>query len=202
MKYCCECGASMERVVPEGDNRPRAMCGSCDHIAYVNPRIVAGCVPFLGDSILMCRRAIEPGYGCWTLPAGFMEVGESLEGAARRELWEEAGARVEFGPLFAIVDLIHAEQVHFFYTGEMSAPRFTAGEESLEVRLFDMKDIPWEDIAFSSVRFALKKFIADRETSVEGLHHAVAPLPPGYSATGVRELGSIRHSQPHYYKYG
>ena len=150
MKYCSNCGKPVEIKVPAGDNRQRAVCTACNTIHYENPRMVLGCIPVWEDQILMCRRAIEPRYGFWTVPAGFMENDESLAQAAARETWEEALAEVEIGELHAVVDVVHARQVHIFFHAQLRTKQFGAGDESLEARLFDEKDIPWQDIAFPS----------------------------------------------------
>ncbi|MGB5739883.1 MAG: NUDIX hydrolase [Woeseia sp.] len=172
MKYCASCGATVTRKIPAGDNRERWLCTSCNTIHYQNPLIVVGCVPARGDEVLLCRRAIEPRRGYWTVPAGFMELGESLAEGAARETQEEACAEVRIGHLFASVDVIDAGQVHVFFTAELLSD-YKAGEESLEVALFREDEIPWDDIAFRSGRFALEKYYADRGKN-NGVHmHAI-----------------------------
>jgi ADP-ribose pyrophosphatase YjhB (NUDIX family) len=136
---------------------------------------VAGCVPEYEAGILLCRRAIEPRHGFWTVPAGFMELGESLAEAAIRETWEEARARVEIGPLMAIVDVIHAEQVHAFFAANMPRPEFAPGDETLETKLFQPDELPWNDIAFPSVRIALEQTLSNRATGHRGVYLAQAP---------------------------
>ena len=175
MNYCSHCGQPVTVEVPPGDNRPRHVCRSCGQIHYENPRVVVGCVPEFEGSILLCRRAIEPRRGYWTVPAGFMELGETLGEAAIRETWEEAQARVELGPLFAVVDVVHARQVHAFFRGTLSERAFGAGEETLEARLVLPRDVPWEDIAFASVTIALKQYIADHAAGSGPVHLATAP---------------------------
>jgi ADP-ribose pyrophosphatase YjhB (NUDIX family) len=169
MNFCPECGDRVELRVPEGDSFPRHVCTRCGKVHYVNPLIVVGCVPEADGKILLCRRAIEPRYGYWTIPAGFMENGETMAEGAARETMEEAMARVEVRDLFAVVDVIHARQVHMMYRATLLGG-FGAGAESLEVRLFEPREIPWEDIAFHSVRFALEKYLEDRAAGVERLH--------------------------------
>lgn len=172
MKYCASCGDAVTRKIPAGDNRERWFCASCDTVHYQNPQIVVGCVPARGDQILLCRRAIEPRHGYWTVPAGFMELGETMAEGAARETLEEACAEVRIGHAFANVDVVDAGQVHVFFTAELLSD-FSAGEESLEVALFREADIPWEDIAFRSGHFALKKYFADRGKN-NGVHmHAI-----------------------------
>ena len=146
MRYCSECGQQVELRIPEGDNRERHVCGACGAIHYQNPLIVVGCVAEQDGKVLLCRRAIEPRYGYWTVPAGFMELGETVAGGAARETLEEALATVELGHLFALVDVVHAGQVHLFYTGKLVGD-FGVGEETLESALFSEDEIPWDEIA-------------------------------------------------------
>ena len=159
MNYCSACGQPVATAVPSGDNRPRAVCTACGTVHYVNPKLVVGCVPELEGQILLCRRAIEPRLGFWTLPAGFMELGETLGEAAIRETWEEALARVELGPLFSVVDVVHAGQVHVFFKARLLQPDFGPGAESLETRLFRPEEIPWAELAFPSIRIALEQHL-------------------------------------------
>ncbi len=170
MKYCSQCGQPVELRVPPGDHLPRYVCPSCNAIHYVNPKIVVGCVPEHAGRILLCRRAIEPRLGYWTIPAGFMEVGETLQAAAARESWEEALARVEIGSLLAVVNVVHAHQVHVMFRAQLPKPEFGAGAESLEVGLYRPEEIPWAEIAFPSVDFALRRYLDDRARGVAGLH--------------------------------
>jgi ADP-ribose pyrophosphatase YjhB (NUDIX family) len=170
MKYCSECGHRVELRVPDGDSRPRHVCTACGKVHYSNPLLVVGCVPEAGRKLLLCRRAIEPRYGYWTIPAGFMENDETLVEAAARETMEEAQARVEIRDLFAVVDVTHARQVHLMYRATLLDGRYGVGEESLEVELFEPEQIPWEQIAFRSVRFALEKWLEDRTAGLERLH--------------------------------
>ena len=170
MKYCSQCGQPVELRVPEGDNLPRHVCPACSAIHYQNPKIVVGCVPEFEGRILLCKRAIEPRLGYWTFPAGFMENGETLQAAAARESWEEALARVEIGSLLAVVNVVHAHQVHVMFRARLPVPEFGAGSESLEVDLYRPEDIPWGEIAFPSIEFALRRYLDDRSRGVEGLH--------------------------------
>ena len=162
MKFCSNCAAPITIRIPADDTRERHVCESCGSVHYQNPRNVVGSIPVYGDQALLCRRAIEPRLGYWTLPAGFMELGESTSAGAARETFEEAGALVEIGPLYSLLNVPHAEQVHLFYLADMSTPHFVAGEESLEVALFDENDIPWAEIAFPTVKQTLEWFFADR----------------------------------------
>jgi ADP-ribose pyrophosphatase YjhB (NUDIX family) len=156
--------------IPPGDNRPRAVCTACGSIHYENPRLVVGCVPEWQGRILLCRRAIEPRRGFWTTPAGFMENGETLQAAAARESLEEAQTRVQIGSLLAITHVLHAAQVHVNFRARMLDADFGAGIESLQVALYDEADIPWEQIAFPSIEFALRCFFEDRSRGQESLH--------------------------------
>ena len=161
--FCSQCGHAVESRIPSGENRLRAVCPACHTIHYQNPRMVVGTLPIWQGKVLLCKRAIEPRYGFWTLPAGFMELAEtSAEGAARETL-EEAGAVVKLGPLFSLIDSPHAEQVHLFYLAEMTQPDCTPGEETLEQRLFSEAEIPWAELAFSSVRVTLEHYFATRQ---------------------------------------
>ena len=168
MKYCSRCGAEVSRRVPADDNRERWVCDECGTIHYQNPRIVVGCVAEQDGKVLLCKRSIEPRYGFWTVPAGFMELGESLAEGAARETLEEACAKVEIGHLFAAVDVIEAGQVHFFFTGRLVGG-FGVGHESMDAALFDETQIPWDEIAFLSGKFALKTYFEDRGRN-NGVH--------------------------------
>ncbi|AOK52657.1 NUDIX domain-containing protein [Burkholderia stagnalis] len=170
MKFCSVCGHEVIARIPPGDNRERFVCDQCGTIHYQNPRNVVGTVPVWGEQVLLCRRAIEPRYGFWTLPAGFMEMGETTAEAAARETLEEAGARVEVQSLFTLLNVPHVHQVHLFYLARLVDPAFEAGEESLEVKLFDEADIPWDDIAFPTVSQTLRFFFADRAAGDYGVH--------------------------------
>ncbi|RMF14079.1 MAG: NUDIX domain-containing protein [Gammaproteobacteria bacterium] len=159
MNFCSHCGAPVRLSVPEGDNRERHVCDQCDRIHYINPNIVAGTLPYHEGKILLCRRAIEPRKGYWTLPAGFMEMNESTEEAALRETLEEACAEAEVGPLLSMISVPQIGQVHIFYLASLKTGQFAPGEESLEVALFAPDEIPWDDIAFHTVRKTLRFFI-------------------------------------------
>ena len=166
MNYCTQCGAKVELRIPEGDLRLRHVCPQCGEIHYLNPKLVIGCVVESEGRILLCRRAIEPRHGLWTLPAGFMENGESTAQAASRETAEEALAHVEIGPLFALVNIPQISQVHLFYRARLLNADFGPGEESLETQLFDEKDIPWDQLAFRSVAYCLETYFSDRRAGI------------------------------------
>ena len=172
MKYCSSCSALVERVTPDGDNRQRWVCSECTTVHYQNPLIVVGCVPEKDGRILLCKRAIEPRYGYWTVPAGFMELGETIGEGAARETQEEACADVEIGHLFAAVDVPEAGQLHLFFTAKLVSGH-APGDESLDTALYAPEDIPWADIAFRSGHYALRKYIEDAGNN-NGVHtHAV-----------------------------
>jgi ADP-ribose pyrophosphatase YjhB (NUDIX family) len=172
MNFCSECAHPVALAVPEGDNRPRYVCAQCDAIHYQNPKLVIGSLPVWESDgelkVLLCKRAIEPRHGYWTLPAGFMENNETTAEAAIRETEEEAGANIELGPLFTLLNIAHVHQVHLFYMARLRDLNFTAGIESLDVRLFSEAEIPWADLAFPTIRKTLELFFADRVKMREG----------------------------------
>jgi len=171
MKYCGECGAEVEFRIPDGDNRPRYICISCELIHYQNPNIVAGSIPVWEDGrILLCRRAIEPRYGLWTLPAGFMENSETAADAAIRETEEEAQANIQIDDLCTVFSLPHVSQVYMIFRARLLDLNFAPGSESLETELFAEEDIPWGEIAFNAVNESLKCFFADRRKGVFSTH--------------------------------
>ncbi|GIX15951.1 MAG: ADP-ribose pyrophosphatase [Rhodothalassiaceae bacterium] len=165
------------RIVPDGDNRVREVCRHCGFVHYVNPKIVVGALVVEEDRLLLCRRAIEPRAGYWTMPAGFLEVGETLEDGARREAREEAEADLVLERLLAVYSLPHISQVQIFYLAHLAAPSFAPGPESREVRLFAIADIPWAALAFPSVEWTIRAWLADREEGRARLH--TSP-PPGF----------------------
>jgi ADP-ribose pyrophosphatase YjhB (NUDIX family) len=168
--FCNQCASPVSHRIPAGDALPRAICDQCGFIQYENPRMVLGCVATWEGRILLCRRAIEPRHGFWTLPAGFMENGETTAAAAARETLEEACAQVNDAHPFAMVSIPHIHQVHIFYRAQLVGGRHAAGEESLETELFREADIPWNDLAFRSVRYCLEQFFADRASGIYGFH--------------------------------
>jgi ADP-ribose pyrophosphatase YjhB (NUDIX family) len=168
MKYCSSCGERVARKTPPGDTKERWVCDACDTVHYQNPRVVVGCVPEKDGRILLCKRAIEPRYGYWTVPAGFMELGETIAQGAARETLEEACAAVTIGHLFASVDVVQAGQLHLFFTATLDSD-FAAGDESLDVKLFAKDEIPWDEIAFRSGKFALEKYLEDDGRN-QGVH--------------------------------
>ena len=178
MKFCSQCGHPVEFRIPKGDNRERYICEQCDTIHYQNPHIITGCVPCYGNQILLCKRAIEPRKGLWTLPAGFMENGETTQQAATRETFEEALTRVTIEDLYFLYNLPHIHQVYIFFRASMDELEYGAGEESLEVRLFHEEEIPWDNLAFAVIKKTLRYFFEDRRNNhfpirVEDIHHPI-----------------------------
>ena len=170
MKFCPECAAPLAKRVPPGDSMLRNVCDACGSIHYQNPKLVVGCVPEWEGRILLCRRAIEPRYGYWTLPAGFMENGETTAEGVVRETLEEAGARVELIAAFSMISVPYVNQVHLFYRARLLDLEFRSGEESLEVALFEEARVPWKDVAFRTVGLTLKHWFADRARDHYGFH--------------------------------
>jgi len=162
MKFCSQCGTRVELRIPEGDSLPRFVCGACHTIHYQNPRMVVGCIVEWEDKVLLCRRAIEPRYGLWTVPAGFMENGETTYQGAARETLEEANARIEMGPLYALYNIPHINQVYILFRARLLDLDFKAGAETLEARLFSENEIPWDQIAFATVRNTLTHYYGER----------------------------------------
>ena len=160
----------MLRVPDDGDTRQRAVCPACQTIHYENPLNVVGTIPVLGEAVLLCKRNIEPRKGKWTLPAGFMELGETLAEGAARETTEEAGAQFEMQGLFSVLNVARVGQVHFFFRAQLTSDQFAPGHETMEARLFAEHEIPWDDLAFRTVKETLKAFFADRLKGEFGMH--------------------------------
>lgn len=172
IRFCRACGTAVAYRIPPDDNRERAVCPSCGTVHYENPLNVVGTVPVWGEQVLLCKRAIEPRYGLWTLPAGFLELGETSAQGALRETLEESGAQIELGALFSVLDVVRVGQVHLFYLATMTSPALDPGSETLEARLFREDEIPWEQIAFRTVRETLRFFFEDRRRARFTLHCA------------------------------
>ncbi len=171
MNFCSHCGsANLTFKVPEGDNRSRHICTNCETIHYSNPKIVSGCLPVWEDKVLLCKRSIEPRYGYWNIPSGYLENGESVEEGAVREVYEEALATVSDLKLKSIYSLPHINQVYIHFVGQLENGQYAIGEESLDVKLFDETEIPWQEMAFTSSIFTLKKFFEDRKNSYQKVH--------------------------------
>jgi ADP-ribose pyrophosphatase YjhB (NUDIX family) len=175
IRHCRACGSAVEYRIPADDNRERAVCPACGLVHYENPINVVGTVPvWTGsdgvDRILLCRRNIEPRYGLWTLPAGFLELGETTAAGALRETDEEAGAQIELQGLFTLLNVVRVGQVHLFYRARLSSDRFAPGPETIEAQLFAEDEIPWDAIAFRTVRETLQAWFSDRRAGAFGLH--------------------------------
>ncbi|WP_257283877.1 NUDIX hydrolase [Endozoicomonas sp. SESOKO1] len=164
--YCSVCGHETRKKVPEGDHRLRDVCDYCQTIHYQNPRVITGCLPVYRDKVLMCKRAIEPRKGFWTLPGGFMELGETIEEGAARETREEACADVTIESLYTLFNVVHVGQLSAFFLARLERPDYAPGEESLEVALFAEDEIPWDQLAFSTIGRTLRHYFADRQEGV------------------------------------
>jgi len=171
LKHCKSCGSAVTYRLPDdGDTRERAICTACHTVHYENPLNVVGTLPIWEDKILLCKRNIEPRYGKWTLPAGFMELGETVAQGAARETDEEAGAQIELLGLYTLMNVVRVGQVHFFYSAKLLSTTFHPGHETIEARLFSEDEVPWDDIAFRTVRETLKCFFEDRQRGDFPLH--------------------------------
>ncbi len=164
MKFCSRCGEPVSQRIPEGDTKPRYVCDVCERIHYQNPRIIAGCLPIHEDKVLLCKRAINPRSGMWTIPAGFMENNESISQGALRETAEEANANVEILDLYTVFSLPHISQVYMFFRARLTDLNFSAGDETVETRLFDEAEIPWNELAFPVITQTLEYYFKDRKT--------------------------------------
>lgn len=183
MKFCSACGGTVELRIPADDNRARYICTACNTIHYQNPRLVIGSIPVWQDKVLLCRRAIEPQYGKWTFPGGFMENGESTAQAAMRETLEEASARIAITDLYSMYSLPYIDQVHLLFRAELLDLDFAPGTESLEVRLFAETEIPWDELAFRPVRYSLEHYFAERKHGRFSLH--MGELAPVATTTAI-----------------
>jgi ADP-ribose pyrophosphatase YjhB (NUDIX family) len=179
MKFCSQCAQPVTLRIPAGDNRQRYVCDACGMIHYQNPNIVAGCIVEWEDRILLCRRAIEPRYGMWTLPAGFMENAETTERAATRETREEARADVDITSLYALFNIPHISQVYMIYRASLKTPDYGPTEESLEVDLFSEHEIPWNEIAFPVIHETLQRYFNGRQHGDYSLQTGI--IKPGKS---------------------
>jgi ADP-ribose pyrophosphatase YjhB (NUDIX family) len=172
IQHCKACGSAVAYRLPDdGDTRERAVCNACHTIHYENPLNVVGTVPVWGDKVLLCKRNIEPRLGKWTLPAGFMELNETVAQGAARETVEEAGAKFEMQELFTMMNVTRVGQVHFFYRAQLTSDTFDPGHETQEARLFAEHEIPWDEIAFRTVKETLEHYFADAKTGKFELHH-------------------------------
>jgi ADP-ribose pyrophosphatase YjhB (NUDIX family) len=169
--FCGQCGHAITRRIPPGDNRERDLCEKCGAVHYQNPRVVVGTMPILDDKVLLCLRAIEPRANTWTLPAGFMELGETLSQGAERETQEEAGANIELGHLYTTIDISHVDQIHIYFLAHAINADLNPGPETIEAKWFNLNEIPWDNLSFRSVSTTLKHYLRDRETGTFGPHH-------------------------------
>ncbi|GAQ86829.1 NUDIX hydrolase domain containing protein [Klebsormidium nitens] len=181
INFCPSCGGQVSKQVPEGEVEERAVCTQCHKVHYVNPKMVVGCVASYDNKVLLCKRAIKPSLGLWTLPAGFMELGESAAEGAARETQEEALTIVHIVAPYAHLDIPLIGQSYIIFRGELEKADFKPGPESLDVRLFALDEIPWDLLAFTSVTVVLKKYIEDIERGAFGVHHGVIEKKPGSS---------------------
>ncbi|MEM7257580.1 MAG: NUDIX hydrolase [Pseudomonadota bacterium] len=186
MQYCSNCGQQVTTQIPPGDNRERSVCLSCDTIHYVNPKLVVGCILTWENKVLLCKRSIEPRLGYWTLPAGFMENGESAAEGAAREANEEANALAESLELFGVYSLPRISQVYMMFLGQLKNGFASAGEESLEVGLFEQQDIPWSELAFPVVTESLERFFSRSQSTSERAYLADVHSRPGQDIKIVR----------------
>lgn len=171
IKHCKNCGAAVVYRIPDdGDTKARAICPACQTVHYENPLNVVGTVPYWGDKILLCKRNIEPRWGKWTLPAGFMELDETVAEGAARETLEEAGAQFELEGFFSLLNVARVGQVHMFYRARLLSDTFSPGFETIEARLFSEAEIPWDEIAFRTVKETLERYFADRRTGHFSIH--------------------------------
>lgn len=177
MNFCSNCGHAITVLVPQGDNRERHCCGNCGSIHYLNPRIIVGCLPIWEDKILLCKRGIEPRKDLWTLPAGFMELGETTEEGALRETWEETRANVQIERLHGIYNIPQIDQVYFMYLAQMRSPDFQTTPESTEIKLMHPDEIPWEDLAFKVIKKTLRQYVEDHETDYGDIFHSNIEVP-------------------------
>lgn len=178
MNFCSNCGARTVERIPAGDTLPRAVCDHCSTIHYQNPNLIVGCIPEWEDRILLCKRAIEPRIGLWTVPAGFMENGETTAGGAQRETLEEANARVDIIAPYALYNIPHINQVYLLFRARLLDLDFHAGSETLEVGLFTESDVPWDQLAFATVRNTLRHYFSDRRGGEFRFHMGtISPMP-------------------------
>ena len=171
IQHCRQCGAKvLYRLPDDGDTKQRAVCTMCNTVHYENPLNVVGTVPHWGDRVLLCKRNIEPRLGKWTLPAGFMELNETTAEGAARETDEEAGAQFEMQDLFSLLNVARVGQVHFFYRARLISDQFNPGTETIEAKLFTEAEIPWDEIAFRTVKETLEHYFADRRAGSYATH--------------------------------
>ena len=170
IKYCNQCGSPTAIKIPHGDNLPRALCEVCGYIQYENPRVIVGCIPEWKDKILLCKRAIEPRLGYWTLPAGFLENNETTQEGALRETLEEANAEAAVIEAFSLIDIPHINQIYLLYRAQLANASFSPTFESSEVALFDEATLPWDQIAFAAIKQSLERYFDNKRNGSFSLH--------------------------------
>ncbi|KAI9153651.1 hypothetical protein LWI28_014493 [Acer negundo] len=195
INFCQWCGGPTKHDIPDGEEKMRAICTVCDKIAYQNPKMVVGCLIEHDKKILLCKRNIEPSSGLWTLPAGYMEIGESAADGAIRETWEEAGADVEVESPFAQLDIPLIGQTYVIFLAKMKKPHFSPGPESSECRLFDLDDIPFDSLAFSSIFVSLNLYIDDIRSGKLKFHYGTINKRPGSSPSDMHAFSLDNHLQ-------
>jgi ADP-ribose pyrophosphatase YjhB (NUDIX family) len=190
ISYCPRCGAPVGQAMPPGDDRLRDICKACGEIHYQNPKLVVGAIPEWEGRILLCRRAIEPRYALWTLPAGYLENGETTAAGAMRETLEESGAEIHDLVLFGLFDLVFVRQIYLMFRARMRSAHFQPGSESLEVRLFDPEAIPWDELAFAVIRHTLELYLEDRSRGSFGLHTGLVEPDPSLAQRSPSSIGN------------
>jgi len=170
MKFCSHCGAPVILAVPQGDDRPRFCCTACNTVHYQNPKMVVGCIVECSEKVLLCRRAIEPRYGTWTVPAGYLENQETVIDGVRREIFEEARARIERLTPYGLYSIQHVSQVYLIFRGALVGAEYGAGEESLEAALFAPDEIPWHCLSFPVIERTLQHYVEDYDRKTFPFH--------------------------------
>ncbi|CAH9117654.1 unnamed protein product [Cuscuta europaea] len=193
IKFCQSCGGSMKHEVPDGEEKERAICTVCGRITYENPKMVVGCLIEHDNKVLLCKRNIQPSHGLWTLPAGYLEMGEATVEGAMRETWEEAGAEVQIIAPFAQLDIPLIGQTYIIFYAKLKRPHFSPGPESSECRLFELGEIPFESLAFSSMLVTLELFIEDRKVGKPMFHYGIINKRPGTSPSEIRAYTLDHH---------
>ncbi|KAK9290029.1 hypothetical protein L1049_008192 [Liquidambar formosana] len=196
INFCQWCGGQTKHEIPDGEEKIRAICTICGRIAYQNPKMVVGCLIEHDNKVLLCKRKIEPSYGLWTLPAGYMEIGESAAEGAIRETWEEAGAEVEVLSPFAQLDIPLIGQTYIIFLAKLKKPQFSPGPESLECRLYDFDDIPFDSLAFSSILVTLKLYVEDMKAAGRPkFHYGTINKRPGSKPSDIQAYTLDYHLQ-------
>ncbi|XP_073276693.1 nudix hydrolase 23, chloroplastic isoform X1 [Primulina huaijiensis] len=193
INFCQSCGGPTKHEIPDGEEKMRAICTLCGKIAYENPKMVVGCLIEHENKILLCKRKIHPSYGLWTLPAGYMEIGESAAEGAIRETWEEANAEVEVLSPFAQLDIPLIGQTYIIFLAKLKRPSFSPGPESSECQLFTIEDIPFDSLSFSSMLVTLKLYIEDRKVGRMGFHYGIINKRPGTSPSDIHAYTLHHH---------